>query len=289
MAKRRTNKKHNSRATERGKIFNRHNSRCCRVWNFNFCLRFFVFFILASALVYLIVAVASKIKQYEYIGADIDYQETITVEGAGEVYIKPDTAVVVFSVTNEAETVAEAVAANSRRMNEVISSVKSQGVAANDLKTIGFNLYPRYEYYEEEGFIRPEGKRALVGYEVIQRLQVKIRDMEKIGVVIQQAADAGANQVGSLSFIIDDEEQYKEEARSLAIEEAENKAEKLATELGIKLRGIKSFSEALSGISGAIYRADALALESSVSPAPSIETGENKIEVRVNIVYKIQN
>ena len=109
--------------------------------------------------------------------------------------------------------------------------------------------------------------------------------MENIGNVIQAATNAGANQVGSLSFTIDDEDAYKEEARHLAIEQAEAKAEQLASQLGIKLLGIKSFSENIYGVAG-MYRAGTDMIESASS---NIEVGENKIEARVNIIYKIRD
>lgn len=265
---------------------------CCRFWNFNLWLRLTIILILISLLIYVIVAVMSGLKEYKYIGGEINYQETITVEGMGEVYATPDVAIAVFSVKNEAKTVAQAIQENSKKMNEIIYSVKIEGVDEKDLKTISFNLYPRYEYYEyeyieDEGdVLQADGKRVLVGYEVIQSLQVKIKDMENIGNIIQQATNSGANQVGALSFTIDNEDKYKEEARQLAIEEAKNKAEQLASQLGIKLLGIKSFTENINGSFLGAYRASIDMLEMT---SPNIEVGQNKIEARVNIIYKIQD
>ena len=260
-------------------------NHCCRFWDFHCWLRFALILLLISLVVYVIIAVMSQLKEYRYIGGEIAYQETVSVEGRGEVYAKPDVAMVIFSVSNEAKTVADAIQENSQIINEVISSVKIQGVEAKYLKTISFNLYPRYEYEEVEGLVRPEGKRVLVGYEVRQSLEVKIKDMENIGNIIQAATNAGANQIGALNFTIDNEDVYKEEARRLAIEQAEAKAEQLASQLGIKLLGIKSFSENIYGVAGT-YRASADMVESVSS---NIEVGENKIEARVNITYKIRD
>jgi len=280
-SKQREDKK-NFMAEKKKKLKGNH---CCRFWDFNFWFRFILILLLISLLTYAVVAVMSQLKKYRYIGEEIDYQETIAVEGRGEVYVKPDVAMVVFSVKNEAETVADAIQANSQKMNEVISSVKTQGVEAKDLKTISFNLYPRYEY-EEEYLVRREGKRVLVGYEVIQSLEVKIKDIENIGNVIQEATNAGANQMGALSFTIDDENKHQEEAKRLAIEEAKNKAKQLASQLGVELLGIKSFSESISGIAPGRYKASADMLEIA---SPNIEVGQNRIEARVNIIYKIRD
>ena len=233
-----------------------------------------------------VVDVQNKIKEGKYIGQEIETKNTITVSDKGEVYAKPDLAITTFSVAIEKKTVAEAMKENAKKMNAVIDSVKEQGVEDKDLKTVNFNIYPRYEWYDTIQFY-PQGKRVLVGYEVQQSLEVKIRDMEKIGDIIQGATDAGANQVGDLQFTIDNQDEFKKQARGQAIEKAKNKAEELASQLGVKLVRITNFSE--SGVIPYYY-----GFEKAVgmgggeeAPAPEIETGENKIEVNVTITYEI--
>ena len=158
---------------------------------------------------------------------------TITVFDSGEIYAKPDLALSTFSVVTEAKTVGEAMDENAKKMNDIIYFIKEQGVEEKDLKTTGFNLYPRYEYQkvETEIYPYPPGKRVLVGYEVTQSLEVKIRDMTKIGEIIQGTAENGANQVGDLQFVIDKQDELKAKARAQAIEKAKAKAEELASQL----------------------------------------------------------
>ena len=229
-----------------------------------------------------VVSIQNKIKEGKYIGQEIEAKNTITVSDKGEVYARPDLAITTFSVTTEKKTVAEAMKENAEKMNAVIDFIKEQEVEDKDLKTTSFNIYPRYEWHEKTQFY-PQGERVLVGYEVRQSLQVKIRDMDKIGEIIQGATDAGANQVGDLQFTIDDEDEFKKQARGQAIEKAKDKAKELASQLGVKLVRITNFSE--SGIVPRYY-----ALEESVGiggEAPQIEVGENKIEVNVTITYEI--
>ena len=234
-----------------------------------------------------IVGIQNKIKEGKYIGQEIETKNTITVSDKGEVYARPDLALTTFSVITEKKTVAEAMSENAEKMNAVINSVKEQGVEDKDLKTTSFNIYPRYEYrrVETEIYPYPPGKRVLVGYEVRQSLQVKIRDMEKIGDIIQGATDAGANQVGDLQFTIDNEDELKRQARQEAIEKAKRKAEELASQLGVKLVRIVNFSE--SGTVPRYYRLEKEAVGMGGGEAPEIETGENKIEVNVTITYEI--
>ncbi len=250
-----------------------------------FPLLVWVVVILLVALFFLtVVIIQNQIKQSKYIGQEIESKNTITVSDSGEVYAKPDLAVVDFSVVNEAETVAEAINQNTQEMNAVIASVKNEGVEDKDLKTTSFNLYPRYEWRNGDYY---EGERVLVGYEVRQNLEVKIRNMGKIGDIIQEATQAGSNQVGDLQFTIDDEEELKRQARSQAIEKAKNKAKGLAEELDVDLVRIVNFNESSS--SPYYYGLEKAAGIGMVdeAPSPQIETGENKITVAVSITYEI--
>jgi len=230
--------------------------------------------------------IQNKIKEGKYIGQEIETKNTITVSGQGEVYTKPDLALTTFSVKTETKTIAQAMSENTKKMNNIIDSMKGLGIEEKDLKTTTFNLYPRYEYRRESS-IYPSGERILVGYEATQSLQVKIRDLDKIGEIIEKATDAGANQVGDLQFTVDKEDEFKKQAREQAIKEAKEKAKEIASQLGIDLVRIVNFDE--SGYAPR-YNDYGLIKEMAVGGGgeiPQIETGENKIEVSVSITYEI--
>jgi len=234
------------------------------------------------------VGIQNKIKEGRYIGQEIETKNTITVSDKAEVYAKPDLALITFSVKNEAKQVSEAMEGNTKKMNAVISSIKKQGVKEKDLKTTTFNIYPRYEWrkVETEIYPYPPGKRVLIGYEVTQSLQVKIRALAKIGAIIQAATDAGANQVGNLSFTIDKQDEFKAKARKEAIKKAKDKAKELASQLGVRLVRITNFSE--SGVAPRYYGYKEIAAPmAGGGEVPQIKTGENKIEVAVSITYEI--
>ncbi len=236
------------------------------------------------------VDIQNKVKEGKYIGQEIEAKNKITVSATGEVYAKPDLVLTTFSVISEAKTVAEAMSQNTEKMNAVIDFVKSQEVEDKDLKTTSFNIYPRYEWHEKTEISPrpPQGKRVLVGYEVHQSLQVKIRDMGKIGQIIEGGTSAGANQVGDLQFTIDKQDEIKKQAREQAIEKAKTKAKELASQLGVSLVRIANFSE--SSVFPRYYgleKAEAMDAGAEEVPVPQIETGENKIEVTVTITYEI--
>jgi len=245
------------------------------------CIILIVFLFVLT--IYVFVGIQNKVKEGRYIGQEIESKNTITVSGKGEAYAKPDLAFATFSVITEKKQVAEAMEENTEKMNAIIDSIKEQEVEDKDLKTTGFNIYPRYEWQEKTRFY-PSGKRVLVGYEIRQSLEVKIRDMGKIGVIIQKATDAGANQVGDLRFTIDDEDEIKKQARGQAIDKAKEKAKELASQLDVELVRIVNFSEG-----GTVPRYYALeeAVGTEKDQALQIEVGENKIEVNVSITYEI--
>ena len=241
---------------------------------------------LITLIVSTIVDIQNKVKEGRYIGQEIESKNNITVTDTGEIYAKPDLAVTVFSVVNEAKTVQQAMSENTSKMNAVINAVKSKGVDEKDLKTTSFNIYPRYEYIERSD-IYPSGKRVLAGYEIRQSLQVKIREMDKIGTIIESATSAGSNQVGDLQFTIDDQDAIKAQARTAAIEKAKDKAKNIASDLGVKLVRITNFSE--SSVLPYYARSfEMMDSEMGIGGAvPEIETGENKISVTVSITYEI--
>jgi uncharacterized protein YggE len=212
--------------------------------------------------------------------------ERFSVTGSGTVYAKADIAnLSVGFKTTVKKTAAEATKENADKMNEIISAVKTLGVEAKDIKTTNYSLRPVYNWTEKDG-------QQLVGYEVSQNADIKIRDLNKIGDIIAQTTAKGANQVGDISFTIDDEYQLKNEARELAITKAKEKAEIIAKQTGMKLGKIKGVYESAvtpmpvynyTNASKEMLRADA----GSVS-SPAIESGQNEIKVEVTLNYEIK-
>jgi len=245
--------------------------------------------IVAVLLVSLIFWVSTDIINKIKVRENMPAMNTLVVSATNDVYAKPDLALTTFSVVSEAKTVQGAMQDNAAKMNAVIASVKSQGVEDKDLKTTNFNISPRYEWENPACAYSycPSGKRILTGYDINQSLEVKMRDLTKIGSIIEGATEAGANEVGSLQFTIDNEDALKEEARNNAIEEAKSKAKNLAEKLDIRLVKIVSFSE--SGSFPVPYYATSAKEASGMGGgAPDIQTGENKISVTVSLTYQIK-
>lgn len=223
-----------------------------------------------------ITEIAGNLKTYPYIGADIAYKNTISVNGEGRVYTKPDIALINLSVVTEGASVKIVQNKNTEKMNKVIKFLKDFGVAEKDIKTINYQLYPRYSYEDRK---IPQ----IIGYEISQTLEIKIRDLDKIGEILEGSTGVGINQISSLQFKVDDDEKIKEEARTLAIEDAKAKAKKLASQLGIRLIKISGYSEG-TGFDYPAYREFGIG---GGGETPRIEVGENEIIVNVILIYEI--
>jgi uncharacterized protein len=226
-------------------------------------------------------------------GSNDPNKPIISVSGTGEIYAKPDLGLIQLSVVTQKKTVAEAMAENTKSMNAVIAAVKSQGVADKDIKTTGFNISPQYEWQKVAclAYPCPDGKNILIGYEVNQQIDLKVRALDKVGDIIQKSTTAGANQVGNLQFTIDDEDAVKKQAREQAITKAQAKAKELASQLGVRLVKIVSFTENGNNPYPMYDYASSKAIGmggGEISAAPSIQTGENKITVSVSITYEIK-
>lgn len=222
-----------------------------------------------------VIGVINKIKQSRYIGADIAYKNTISVTGEGKVYTKPDIAIVSLSVVTQGNNIKSVQDENTEKMNDVADFLKDFGVEEKDIKTIVYRIYPRYNYENRK---IPE----IIGYEITQTLEIKIKQMDKIGEILDNAVDVGINQVSSLRFGNEDDEELKAEARKLAIEDAKEKAKELALDLGVKLIKITGFNEG-TVYDYAIYRE----LGIGGGGVPEIQTGENEISVNITLIYEI--
>lgn len=219
----------------------------------------------------------------------------IPVTGEGKIAIEPDIAVFTTSVVTQAAKIKDAQTENSKRSNSVVDFLKKQGVEDKDLKTVGYNISPQYQY-DSRPCIQiypspcPQNPPKIASYEVRNTLEIKVRSLEKVDDFLSGVVDNGANEVSSVHFKIDDEEKVRAEVRRKAIEDARAKAKILARDLGVRLGKIVSYSD----VGGYPIFSQALDvygkggdLDTTVS-SPRIQAGEQEIKVSVTIVYEFR-
>jgi len=215
---------------------------------------------------------------------------TITVSGTGEVFAVPDIATFNFSITEEGKTVPEAQKKATEKNNTVVKLLRDQGIEEKDITSVP-NLNPKYEYNQIRCSygICPPSNPTVVGYEASYHITVKVRKADDAGTITAKLAEAGVQQLSAVSYTIDNDDELQLEARSKAIEDAKERAKRLADDLNVDLEEITSFSEGgRSGYDMMYSKAPMMAQEASAGMAtPDLPRGENKIVSTVSITFRI--
>ena len=167
---------------------------------------------------------------------DSSMQHLLNVGGHGEVRQRPDPAVVTAGVISQADTAGAALAANTSAMQSVMKTLKDAGVADKDIQTSNFAVQPRYDCNEGQ---HPK----FLGYDVQNTVTVSLRDLGKLGAVLDRLVKSGANQINGISFDLADPAAALDEARKLAVADAKRKADIYAVAGGLTLGPVVSLVE----------------------------------------------
>ncbi len=210
---------------------------------------------------------------------------TIAIDGQGEVFAKPDTAYVESGVTSYGDSAREALDANSKDMAALIETLKAAGIEARDIQTSGFSVNPNYVYsndVDENGYSLPP---KINGYIVTNSVTVRVRDLEKLGAVLDQSVSVGANTINGVNFTVADPSGLLDEARKLAFADAREKAELYAGLAEVDLERLLSITES-TGYSAPQPMMRQAAMEMAASPVP-VEAGELSYTITVSVTWEV--
>ncbi|MGO7152724.1 SIMPL domain-containing protein [Rhizobium leguminosarum] len=212
-------------------------------------------------------------------------EPVISVTGDGESSVAPDMAIVNLAVVKQAKTAREALDENNKAMNDVLAALKSGGIAERDLQTSGFSIQPQYNYPQPvDGQQQPP---QLIGYQTINSVTVRLRDLAKLGAVIDQSVTLGINQGGDIQFTNDKPDAAIEEARKAAVADAVKRAKTLSEAAGVKLGRILEINENVPrAMPQPVYRATMMK-EASDAAVP-VQGGENNYNVSVTVTFAIE-
>ena len=213
----------------------------------------------------------------------IQGESGISVSGEGSIDLVPDLALLNVGVEAVSESVSEARDEAAQAMDAVIAAVKAQGLEDRDIQTRSFNIRPQYEYQNN--------RSILVGYTVNSSATVKIRDIDNVGPIIDDVAEAGGNatRIDGIRFTVEDPKPHMADLREAAFQDAMAKAEHLATLAGVEL-GTLAFVTESSGVPvvrDATLEAMTLAAPAA-APSTSISGGELRISMHVQAVFAIR-
>jgi uncharacterized protein YggE len=209
---------------------------------------------------------------------DAELVDHVSVSGQGSVFVEPDTALLSLGVSLREDTAQEARDSVAELTDKLVGSLKDNGVDEKDIKTTTFNLHAEYDYRDDE--------QRLLGYRLTHTLSVKVRDLERVSEVLDDAVDEVGNdlQISGISFTVDEPDEFLSEARANAMAQAKAKATELA-ELADRELG-----EAIAISEGAVspppvFRAYDEAL--AEAGGTSIQTGQLELSVNVQVTYEM--
>jgi uncharacterized protein len=210
--------------------------------------------------------------------ADGDKTERfVSVSATGSVVAVPDTAYITAGVLTEGDTARDALSRNNVATAKLIDGLKAAGIAANDIQTSQLSVSPRYTQPKE-------GRPATVnGYTVSNQVRVTVRDVKRLGDILDQAITLGANQMHGIAFEVSTAESLKDDARKVAMQNARRRAELYATAAGAQLGPVLRISEDVRDVAGPMTQKSRVAL----SGVP-VEAGTQTLEVEVHVTYALK-
>jgi uncharacterized protein len=206
-------------------------------------------------------------------------ERTITVSATGTAEAEPDQARISSGVTTEALSAREALSANSESMTKVIAELKAKGIDGKDIQTASFNVEPVIDYSKDGQLPK------IRGYRVSNQVVVLVRDLGKLGDVLDDVITAGANQVQGLSFEVSKADALKDEARKEAVANALRRAKLLAAAAGAEVGQVMQMSEEVTSSGPVPYAAPRFAKAEMSVP---IERGTSTLEARVTVTWALK-
>ncbi|HOK54276.1 MAG TPA: SIMPL domain-containing protein [Armatimonadota bacterium] len=200
----------------------------------------------------------------------------IAVSGTAEVRVAPDIAYVTLGVRTRAAQANQAVERNTTAMQQVTQALRRLTIPEADIQTVQFSLQPVFEYPRE-------GTPRLTGYEATNLVRVTVRDLTRVGAVIDAAVQAGANVVQDVAFALRDEAEVRATALTRAIQDARSKAQVMARALNVNLGRVINATETTAPI---VFPLVARA-EAGAGGVPPISPGQIEVQATVNVVYAI--
>lgn len=202
----------------------------------------------------------------------------LSVSAQAEARRVPDIASISTGVVVQAPDANAAMRANAEQMTRVVAAIRKAGIAERDIQTSGINLNPQYRYADDQ-------PPAITGYQASNTVQITVRDLARLGAILDALVAVGANQINGPSLDVDDKQSAYDEARRSALEKAQQRARMYADALGMRVRRIVSISE--GGSVGPPMPMMAMARMEKSSDTP-ISPGENTLSANLDVVFELE-
>ena len=207
-------------------------------------------------------------------------KRTISLAATGAVRTTPDKVDISTGVTSEGQTARAALDKNTQAMTQVVEGLTAAGIEPKDIQTTNFSVSPVYEQ-------RKEGQAPFItGYRVTNSVNITVRDLAKLGDILDKVVSVGANEISSIVFGVSEPEALKDEARRLAMRNAIANAKLYAETAGVELGPVLTISEDDSSYQPRFAGAPAPMME--LAKAVPIEAGTAIVEVRLSVSWELR-
>ncbi|MGJ3230198.1 MAG: SIMPL domain-containing protein [Oceanicaulis sp.] len=210
-------------------------------------------------------------------------EATLSLSATGSVSVAPDQARVTAGVVSRADTAAAAVRENAQTMQAVFAALRRAGVAEADLQTARLNVNPVYANQSRSSSDGEYREPRIVGYEASNQVSALLRDIERVGAVIDAVFESGANSLDGVQFLSSEADSARDEARRAAVAELGALRDLYAQAAGFEIVRLINFSESGGGRPMPM----AMARMESMDAATPVAPGELAIEVTVNASWEI--
>lgn len=204
---------------------------------------------------------------------------TFSLSASGESSVAPDMATISLGVQTDAPTAAEALKANSVRMNQVMAALRKAGIAERDIQTSGLNVNPQYIYEQNQ-------PPKLNGYQVSNQVTVTVRDLARLGQAVDATVTAGANTVGGVTFGLQNPQVAEDAARLDAVKALQAKADLYARATGYKIVRLINLGEGGGYTPAPPMPVFAMAKREMADSTP-VASGELKVRIDVSATYEV--
>lgn len=203
----------------------------------------------------------------------------LNVSGTGQAVAQPDIATITLGVSAQADTAAEAMRQTAEQQQKVIDTLKTEGIEPRDIQTSGLNLSARMDYPENQA-------PKLVGYAAQNTVTVRMRDISKLGVVLDKLVASGANEISGIGFSREDMREAEDEARAAAVKDARHKAELMAEAAGMRLGALRMLADSpmMQPPQPVMLRA---AMADAKMESTPVEAGELAVTAQVSATFDL--
>jgi uncharacterized protein YggE len=206
---------------------------------------------------------------------------TVSVSGHGQVNVPPDTASVSIGIDVIKPTLAEAQEQATAQATALIEAMKAAGIADEDIQTAYFSVNILRDYSENAD------PTQITGFEIVNQLQLTVRDTDMLGELLDEAVNAGANNINGVTFYVDNQTAAASEARRLAVEDARTKAEELAAAAGLRLGPVISIAEGTASPMPPVYASTGVEMAMPEAAVP-VQPGSSTVSVDVSVIFELR-